>query len=173
MAKSYTKIMLDTGTLTLDKGLAGVLEIGFVRGGEFTDGYTVRTIEVDGRRVPIKGEKVLDVAEPVLTINALQASSANLAKIFCGMNIAGTTTKTLTRDIAIVDADYLGNVQFDGFTKDGKAISIKLDNVLAFSPIALSFADKAEVVIPCSFMAHATDSTATILPYSIIIDETA
>jgi hypothetical protein len=108
----------------------------------------------------------------VLTINALQASSANLAKLFCGINSTGTTTKTLTRNIAISDSNYLANVQFDGFTKDGKAISIKLDNVLAFSPIALSFADKAEVVIPCSFMAHASDSTATVLPYSIIIDET-
>lgn len=172
MAKSYNKIMLDTGTLTINKGVAGELEIGFVRGGEFTDGYTLRTIEVDGRRVPIKGEKVLDMAEPVLTINALQAESATLAKLFSGMTITGTTTKTLTRAIALTDAAYLTNVQFDGKTKDGKAISIKLDNALPFSPVALTLADKAEVVIPVSFMGHATDSTATTLPYSIIIDET-
>jgi Tfp pilus assembly major pilin PilA len=173
MAKSYNKILLDVGVVTLNKGEIDEVVLGFTRGGDFTDGMTLRTIEVDGRRMPIKGEKVVDMAEPVLNINALQMNTDNLDKAFCGSTITDpdTATATFTRSVNIVDADYITNVTYDGFTKDGKAVTITLSNALGFGPVALTFADKAEVIVPCAFMAHAADSTATTLPYSILIDE--
>lgn len=173
MSKSFNKIMLDVGVLTLNKGEVDELIIGFTRGGSFTDGYTTRTIEVDGRRMPIKGEKVVDMAEPVLNINALQMSTTNLGKVFCGATItgAGTAAATFTRDVIIEDTDYLANVTFDGFTKDGRSITIELTDVLAMGPINLTFADKTEVILPCMFMAHAADASVTTLPFSIIADE--
>lgn len=168
----FSKIGLDVGELIYNEGEVDELSLGFTQGGSFTDGLVVREIEVDGKRAPLKGDRVIDTYEPVLEFNLLQMESAKLDKAFHGITIADAAgIKTLTRDIAIVDADYMTNITWVGTLKDGKSAKIVLENALGFAPMSFTFADKTEIQIPCSFMGHNTAITDTTAPYSLIIDE--
>jgi len=167
-------IMLGEGKLYLDEGEAGELEIGYVRGGEFNDQLEMRHIEADGKRSFLKGDAIVNTIQPQLTINALEMNSTHLDKLFCGVEVADATgIKTLTRNYAVADTDYLTNVTFVGVTKAGKAVKIKLNNALGEGPVNLAFADKEEVVIPCLFTGNGTSIDDTAAPYEIVLDETA
>lgn len=170
----FKPIMLGEGKLFLDEGEAGELEIGYVRGGEFNDQLEMRHIEADGKRSHLKGDAVVNTIQPQLTINALEMSSDNLDKLFCGVEVADATgIKTLTRNYAVADTDYLTNVTFVGVTKAGKPVKIKLLNALGEGPINLAFADKEEVIIPCLFTGNGDTIADTKAPFELVLDETA
>ena len=174
MADNFGTIGLDVGELIIDEGEVGELSVGFTQGGSFTDGFAVREIEVDGKRAPLKGDRVVDTFEPVLQFNVLQMESENIDKCFHGITVADAAgVKTITRDLTIVDADYLTNVTWVGTLKNGKSAKIKLINVLGFAPMSFTFADKTEIQVPCSFMGHNADNTVTTAPYTLVIDESA
>lgn len=168
----FSKIGLDVGELIYNEGEVDELSLGFTQGGSFTDGLVVRGIEVDGKRVPLKGDRVVDTYEPVLQFNVLQMEADKLDKAFHGITITDNAgVKTLTRSLQIVDADYMTNVTWVGKLKSNKSVKIVLKNALGFAPMAFTFADKTEIQIPCSFMGHNTLITDTEAPFDLIIDE--
>ncbi len=172
MADNFGTIALDVGELIVNEGEAGALSVGFTQGGSFTDGATFRSIEVDGKRAPLVGDKVADYFEPVLAFNVLQMESANLDALFSGITIVDATgVKTLTRSLTVSSDDYLTNVTWVGKSKDGKDRKIKLINALGTAPLSFTFADKTEIQIPCSFMGHNADKSVTTAPYTMTIDE--
>lgn len=169
----FAKIGLDVGELIYNEGELDELSLGFTQGGSWTDGFAAREIEVDGKRVPLKGDRVVDLYEPVLQFNILQMETAKLEKAFHGITITDNAgVKTITRALNIVDADYMTNVTWVGKLKDGKSAKIVLKNALGFAPMAFTFADKTEIQIPCSFMGHNTSITDTEAPFEFVIDET-
>lgn len=171
---SFDKIGLDVGELIYNEGEVDELSMGFTQGGSFTDGLAVRAIDVDGKRAPLKGDRVVDTYEPVLQFNVLQMEADKLDKAFHGITITDNAgVKTLTRSLSIADADYMTNITWVGKLKDGKSAKIVLKNALGFAPVAFTFADKTEVQIPASFMGHNTSINDTTAPYELIIDEAA
>ena len=169
--KAYGSILLDVGTLSITTSAgATATTIGFTRGGEFNDNYTTRDIQVDGRVSPLKGEKVVESAEPTLTFNALQMEATNLDMLFSGMSISAVSSvSTLTRSQSLSDSDYLHAVTYTGTTAAGKSVVITLNNCLANGAINFKFEDKNEVEISAQFIAHNTITANTTLPYTIAI----
>jgi len=173
MAADYGTIMLGEGKLYIDYDEVGVLEIGYVRGGTYTDDYTVRHIEVMGKKGPMKGDAVVESVVPKLEMTSVQMESALLEKLFSGVNVADSAgIKTITRDLQIVDADYHVNVTYIGQTKAGKDIQIKILVPLMEGPMNLNFDDKGEVEIPVVAIGNYLTLDDTEAPMEIVMDET-
>ena len=170
----FDQILLDAGVLTYKATSGGSeVEIGFTRGGSFKDNYTLREIEVDGKRAPVVGDRVVESSAPTLEFNLLQMKSALIGDVFAGMSITDATgIKTIKRSNTIASTDYLYTVTWTGTLKNGKTAKIVLDNALGIAPVELKIADKGEIEIPATFLAHNTSVDTTTLPYSLIIDET-
>lgn len=173
MAKSFEPIMLGEGKLYIDYGESGELEVGYVRGGTFTDDYVIRHIEVMGKYGNVKGDAVVDTIMPKLEITAIQMDSSFLTELFVGMQaVDAAGIVTLTRLLVIADADYHVNVAYVGATKAGKDVVIQIDNPLMEGPVNLNFESKGEVEIPCVAMGNYATVDDTVAPYQIILDET-
>lgn len=171
--KSFEPILLGEGKLIIDEGDAGEFDAGYVRGGTFTDGYTVRHIQVDGKKGDVQGDAIVEEGKPMLEMNAVQMESAILEKVFSGLTVADAAgIKTITRSLTIATADYHINAAFVGKTKAGKDIKIIVKLALMEGPISLTFADKGEVEIPVVAIGNYTSIDDTDLPYEIVTDET-
>lgn len=169
---TFDKIVLGEGQLLADYGEVGELNLGYVRGATFNENITFRHIEVDGKKGNIKGDAVVETVDPTLEVVMMEIVAANMAKVFSGLTVTDASgVKTITRDLSLVDGDYLTNISYVGKTKAGKDVVIKLLNASGEGSINLAWADKAEVEIPLMFHGNYAAITDTAAPYEIIIDE--
>lgn len=168
MANDFKTIELGEGVLTVNSQV-----IGYVRGGTFNDNAVYRHIEADGKKGNIVGDAIVESYDVMLEITALQMESANIVELFQGTAAADVDgVKTITRStIAPVAADYHATVTFVGQTVEGKDVTISLTNVLAEGPMNFTYGDKVEVEIPCILKANDSAIGATVMPYTLVIDE--
>ena len=155
------KILLGTGVFSV-----GGVPIALTRGGgSFNLERDFRDIEADGDFGPVKGRVVIDRAVPKLTVNGLDLfTPADLLKYYPGLaNATGTITGTLV----ISATDYV-DVQWVGKTKDGKAVTIKVNNALNRETLEWNLEDKNEVVPSLVFTGHYAEASRTTPPWSVV-----
>ncbi|MDF2589830.1 MAG: hypothetical protein K0S41_3671 [Anaerocolumna sp.] len=162
------KILLGMGVVTV-----GTTPIGLTRGGSvFVVERDYRNIEADGDRGVVKGRTYIDSENAKLTVNALELFNAvDMKKYYPGMSITpdSTTTPTkhiMTSTLKIVEGDY-NDVKWTGKTKDGKAVSIVIQNALNMSNLEWTLEDKNEVVPSLEFSATYDEEDRETPPWNV------
>jgi hypothetical protein len=162
------KILLGYGVVSI-----GATPIGLTRGGSsFTVEREIRQIEADGDRGPVKGRLVIDTEVAKLTVNALELFNAtDMDMYYPGLSItpspAETPTKnTVTGTLSIAAGDY-NDIKWVGATKDGKAVTIIIEDALNMSNLEWSLEDRSEVVPSLEFTATYDEATRNTAPYKI------
>lgn len=162
------KILLGYGVVTV-----GTTPIGLTRGGSvFVVDRKYRHIEADGDMGIVKGRTEIESENAKLTVNALELfNAADMKKYYPGMSITPdsetTPTKnTMTSTLKIVEGDY-NDVKWVGKTKDGKAITINVENALNLDNLEWKLEDKNEVVPSIGFSATYDETTRDTTPWNI------
>lgn len=154
------KILLGHGVVTV-----GETPIGLTRGGSaFTVEREIRNIEADGDRGPVKGRIVIDTEVAKLTVNALEPfTSTELVKYYPGLT---DSTGTVTSTLKIAEGDY-NDVTWTGKTKDGKAVTITLEDAINIGNLEWTLEDKNEAVPSLEFTATYDEATRETPPWNV------
>ncbi len=173
IANAPSKILLSEGVLSYKKGATtGVL--GLTRGGSFTDNFTVRNIEYDGKKGNTKGDAWVEGGTPTIEFKLIQMESEVLELAFANLTVVDDAgVKTITRKVGnIADTEYIDEIYWTGETKEGKERVIKITEALGQGPLAFDINDKGEVEIPASWTGNYSNVSATAMPYEIKSTET-
>ena len=152
------KASLEELILTALDSETGVL--GATRGGgTFQCTPSVRTIEADGMRYPVKGSTVNDMWTIKLTTTLLEITPENFkdALMCCDVATEGNKT-TLTVRTDIEDEDYIPHLIWVGDTSKGLVL-IDLYEALNLAGANFTFTDKGEGTLPVEFQAHQASLT--------------
>ena len=172
-ADTPDRILIDAGAVywkaTDDWTVAapGTL-LGATRGGNvFEVNRTIRRIDPDGAKGPVKGFRRIEEVLATLTVNLIEITEANLLKAIPGSSATGHVITGAQID----DADYIANVvlvgTITGFDGTAKPIICKLKNCLADMPFSVALNPKDEAVVEIKFTAHYLDSDLDTEPWSI------
>jgi hypothetical protein len=165
MKNTADKIMLGCGVVSV-----GGEPIGLTRGGSvFAVEREFRNIEADCDRGPVKGRQLIDTEIARLTVNALEPfSSDEIQRYYPGLTIdtSGAEYDEMTGTLSIAAGDY-NQVQFVGKTKDGKAVTIQVDNAINMENLEWSLEEKAEVVPSLGFTATYTEDARNTPPWRV------
>ncbi len=165
MKNTADKIMLGCGVVSV-----GGEPIGLTRGGSvFAVEREFRNIEADCDRGPVKGRQLIDTEIARLTVNALEPfSSDEIKRYYPGLAIdtSGAEYDEMTGTLSIAAGDY-NQVQFVGKTKDGKAVTIQVDNAINMENLEWSLEEKAEVVPSLGFTATYTEGARNTPPWRV------
>lgn len=168
MAKlTAEKILLGYGVVKV-----GLTPIGLTRGGSaFLVEREYRPIEADGDRGIVKGRITIDKEEAKLTVNALELFSHDeMKKYYPALTIAPDAevpTKHTMRSTMVIEAGDYNDVTWEGVTKDGKAITIKVEDAINLEKLEWKLEDKNEVVTALTFTATYDEATRTTPPWSV------
>lgn len=162
MAKTADKILLGYGVVSV-----GGSPIGLTRGGSaFAVEREIRNIEADGDRGPVKGRIVIDTEIAKLTVNALELFTAtDMEKYYPAISVDATTGK-MTSTLIIAEGDY-NDVKWVGKTKDGKSVTINIQNALNLSNLEWTLEDKNEVVPSLEFTATYDEENRDNPPWDV------
>jgi len=169
MAKTTAeKILLGYGVVTV-----GTLPVGLTRGGSsFSVEREYREIEADGDRGPVKGRIEIDREVAKLNVNALELFSHDeMVKYYPGMMVTPDsevtpTIQTLRSTLKIALGDY-NDVTWVGKTKDGKPVTIKIEDAINMENIEWTLEDKNEVVPSLGFTATYDEATRDTAPWNV------
>ena len=154
------KILLGYGTFSV-----GETPIGLTRGGgTLTIEREFREMEADGDMGPVEGRVVIDREVAKLTVNALDMfTSAEMIKYYPALE---ETVGTLSSTLKIIEGDH-NDVTWTGKTKDGKSVTITIENAINMGNIEWTIEDKNEVVPSLEFTAMYKEAARTTPPWSI------
>ncbi len=146
---------------TLEDGILAALEEGenilgaTTGGGTFAAEPTIRNIEADGMRYPVKGSTVNDMWTCRLTTTLKEVTPENFqrALISCDIDDSKPNVKVLKIRTDIEDKDYIPKLCWVGDTSKGFVL-IELDNALNLSGASFTFTDRGEGTLPVDFQAH-------------------
>lgn len=146
-----------------------------IGGGSFQMTPSIRNIEADGMRYPIKGSTVNDMWTVKLTGTMKECRPQNFkdALICADMTEDGAKTTIRVRtDIEMTD--YIPSLCWVGDTSRG-FVMIDLLNALNLTGANFTFTDKGEGTLPFEFQAHAADlASMRYAPVNIVFfDEPA
>lgn len=134
--------------------------LGMTRGGgSFTIKREIRTPEVDGRRYAFKGDKFVDNCDGYLSGTLLEATPANIKRLFSTAEVTVSGAKTtITFHTAIdTDTDYIDHLCWVGDLAAGGLVLIEIDNAFNTADFSMTFQDKNEATLPFEFHAHQGD----------------
>lgn len=154
------KILLGYGTFSV-----GETPIGLTRGGgTLTIEREFREMEADGDMGPVEGRVVIDREVAKLTVNALDMfTSAEMIKYYPALE---ETVGTLSSTLKIIEGDH-NDVTWTGKTKDGKSVTITIENAINMGNIEWTLEDKNEVVPSLEFTAMYKETSRNTPPWSI------
>ncbi len=159
------KILLGTGVVSV-----GGFPIGLTRGGStFTVEREFRPIEADGDRGLVKGRISIDTENAKLSVNMLEPfSSDEIQRYWPGLLVdtSNPAYDVVTGSLSIASGDY-NNVSFIGQTKDGKAVTIEIDDAINMDNLEWSFEDKNEVVPSIGFAATYEEAARATPPWRV------
>lgn len=141
-------------------GEPGVDHLGMTRGGgNFTITREMRTPEVDGRRMPFKGDSFVDSADGFISTTLLEVVPAVANKVMSTSDIATSGKKTTVSFRAAVDpeTDYIEHLCWVGNLADGRYVLIELDNAFNTADFVYTWADKNEATLTVEYHAHQED----------------
>lgn len=168
------RLLLDAGAFYKNYDIAtgaGTL-LGATRGGgSFTAKPTVRIIEVDGVKGRAKGLNNIDAWDVSIVANMLEITTAVLATALTTGSVDTATDQTydiVTASNAIQLSNYLDNITWVGrLSGSNNPVVIQIYNALSTEGITLNTADKAEGVLPITFMAHYDALELDTVPFKI------
>jgi uncharacterized protein YlaN (UPF0358 family) len=165
-------ILLDTGVVYLDYGLAGERILAPTRGGNsFVVEQDVKIIERDGSLGKEKGLRRVIKEDATLTVKLLDVSIANLQMALAGATATSTViTSTVTGLIA--STEYFTNITLVGTDLEGKNKVITLNNPLADGSLKLEMSDRDEAVVEVVFAGHRDPTNSATPLYTITETET-
>lgn len=147
--KNPKNIVLGKGVFKIDDVMVGLTRDG----GKFSVEFENRQISADGDRGPVKGRITRDAATPKLEINHLEVLTS-LTKLHPGTKEDNSSEPgyTIVKGTGKIDdeSDY-HSVEFNGETKDGREISIKVENAINLENIEWDLKDKDEVIDKVTF----------------------
>ena len=167
------RILIDAGAVYYKAtddwsvGSPGTL-LGATKGGNvFEINRTIRRMDPDGAKGPVKGFRRLEEVVATLTVNLLELTLANLMQALPGSSESGGVITGAEID----DNDYIANVvivgTMTGFDGTTKPIICKLKNCLVDGPLSLPMNPKDEAVLVMVFTAHYLDSALDTEPWEI------
>lgn len=118
---------------------------------------------MDGRRMPFKGEKQFDTAEPKVTGTLVQYTPRNVKAISGAAEITGENTNVVkVQPLAnIREGDYFDNVVFVGNVGSDGLYVAEIKNALCTSGMNSQSTDKDIGTMPFEFTAHADSPVFT------------
>lgn len=141
---------------------------GATRGGvTINPGITERNVEVDSKRIPIKGFSRIDEIMPRLTMNLLELGDPNTVRRMLGgvSETSPTGWKRYVPRLVVADEDYLGNVAaFVSISGEVQPMAAVLPNAKVVERNELATQDKAEVAQAITFQGHALASDPFDVP---------
>lgn len=145
------------------------IQMGATRGGaDFNLNREMKQIDVDGRRLGIKGFARCVGMNPTLTVSLIEHTVSNIAAYMGSVDIDPRASfDEITPRITIADGDYFDNLMLVGLDGNGDFVVIVMENVFCMSSTALPFKDKDEVTVSCEFTAHALPSAPNDVPVHI------
>lgn len=169
-ASTSKRLLLDAGQVYIDYGLGTQRLIGVTKGGnsfEMNDEY--REMPFDGQPGPVEGFNRLIKIAPVLKINLLEISTANILEILPGSaNNATGTHDVITRIAQIATSDHITNVTLIlQKTGTNALFGFKVSNALNKAPFVYGAADNDEGVIALEFHAHFLSTNLVTEPWEI------
>src|SRR5690554_1560386 len=154
------KILLGHGVITV-----GTTPLGLTRGGGvFAVEREYREIEADGDRGPVKGRIVIDREVAKLTVNALELFNVEDMQLY--YPAIDVTDGAMTSTLKIVAGDY-NDVKWEGKTKDGKSVTIEIDNGINLENLEWSLEDKSEVVPSLGFTGTYDEESRDTPPWRV------
>lgn len=146
--------------------------IGATRGGgTFQCTPTIRQIEADGMRAPIKASTVNDMWTVKLTGTMLEITPENFKDALICADLttdSGGKKHTIRIRNDIEDTDYIPSLCWVGDTSQGFVL-IELENALNLTGATFTFTDKGEGTLPFEFQGHQADlSQSKYAPCSIV-----
>jgi hypothetical protein len=172
MAKiTAEKIMLGCGVVSV-----GGNPLGLTRGGStFLVEREYREIVADCDRGPVKGRIAIDTERAKLTVNALEPFAADELQAYypgLALDSANAAYDEITGSLTIAAGDY-NDVTFVGATKDGKAVTIELDDAINLENLEWALEEKNEVVPALGFTATYDDASRNTPPWRVKFAKTA
>ncbi len=165
------KIMLGCGVVSV-----GGFPIGLTRGGSsFVVEREFRNIEADCDRGPVEGRVVIDTEVAKFTVNALEPFATDeIKRYYPGLDLdtSNENYDSITGTLTIVSGDY-NDVAFVGKTKDGKAVTVEVDNALNLSNLELALEEKSEVVASMEFTGHYAEASRETPPWRVKFSKAA
>jgi len=172
-ANTPDRILIDSGAVywkaTDDWSVAssGTL-LGATKGGNaFELNRTIRRMDPDGSKGPVKGFRRIEEVVATLTVNLIEITEANLLMALPG----SSATSHVITGAEIDDSDYIANVvivgTITGFDGTSAPIICKLKNCLVDGPFTLNLNPKDEAVLQMRFTAHYLDSDLDTEPFEI------
>lgn len=158
-------IALGTGIFSI-----GGVPVGLTKGGgQFLVERDYYDIEADGDFGPVEGRQQINREVPKLTINGLDLFTASeMLKSFPGLSkTTGTGIETVTGTLTIAAGDYV-DVQWVGKRKDGKPLTIKVDNALNRANLEWALEDKQEIIQTLEYTGHYAEASRTTPPWSVV-----
>ena len=143
-------------------------------GGTFQCTPSIRTIEADGMRSPVKGSTVNDMWTIKLTATLLEITPENFADaLMCCDAVTEGSKTTLSVRTDIKDDDYIPHLTWVGDTSKGLVL-IDLHEALNLAGANFTFTDKGEGTLPVEFQAHqASVKDMATAPVTIIFFDEA
>lgn len=169
-ADTPDRILIDAGAVYTgwtDVASPGTL-LGATRGGNvFEINRTIRRMDPDGAKGPVKGFRRVEEVVATLTVNLIEITEENLLKALAG----SSATSHVITGAEIDDSDYISKVALvgtiTGFDGTAKPIICVLENVLVDGPFSLGLSPKDEAVLTLVFTAHYSDADLDSEPWSI------
>lgn len=175
-SKSITPIaepatmFLGAGAVYLNYGEGSERLIGETKGGStFTREVEITEIEGDGAYGKVKGHRIKNIVQPMLTIQALELSKQNIIDFIPGITSTDQTTYfELRESLCIPDSDYFVNVAFVGEDQAcNNDLIIIVENALPDDNFELAFEKNEAVIAEVIFSAHYDRNAPTTVPYEI------
>ena len=147
--KNPKNIILGKGVFKVDGNLVGLTRDG----GKFTVEYENRQITADGDRGPVQGRITRDKATPKIEINHLEVLT-QLDKMHPGIKLDKSSKPgytVITGTGKIDDENDYHTVEFNGETKDGRKINIKVERAINLENLDWELKDKDEIIDKITF----------------------
>lgn len=164
-----TKILMGHGKFEVKTAPDTWLGIGLTRGGgTFIVEREFKEVTADGDLGPVEGRQDIIREVAKLTVNALELfTAANLPKYYPGTALTtGATEDTLTGTKTIASGDY-NEYRWIGKTRDGKAVTIEIDNALNLASLEWGLQDKEEVIPVLELTAHYAEGDDPAVPWRV------
>jgi len=131
--------------------------------------------DIDGLRLPFKGQYQVDTVEPKMTGTLVELTPDNLKAV---SGAADTTTEgnitTVQPRATIREGDYFGSVTFIGNQGSDGLFACVMENALCTTGVNSQTSDKAVATLPFEFVAHSASVTFTdTLPVKYLFFATA
>lgn len=125
-----------------------------------TEGRSSWSPAFNGKRMPFKGDKFLDTAEPKISFTMLEFSPENFVVASGAADKAGSGTHiTVTPRASYKDTDYLTNVLWCTMKGHDGIYVVELQNALCTKGIDSTAGDKKVAQLAVEFTGHKNDPT--------------